>query len=118
MVRSVFSKNLVRIRNHFEWTQEVAAQKIGIKRATLAAYEEGGAEPCIDIILSICRAYRIKEVISLLADPDFLMGKDSSDRIVWHSQVDEKYSKSSGKIRMAVDLLLEIEPVKNKVDEP
>lgn len=108
MARSIFSKNLVRIRNYFEWTQDVAAQKIGVKRSTLGAYEEGRAEPCIEIILAICAAYHIKDLIPLLSDPEFLMEKDSSDRIVWHSDVDKKYSKSSGTIRQAVDILLGI----------
>lgn len=115
MVKSIFSKNLVRIRNYYEWTQEMAAQQIGIKRATLASYEEGRAEPCIDILVKIARAYRLKDLLPLLNDSDFLISRNSMYRVAWDSDIDQKYSMTTGRVRAALDVLLGIE---NEIKKP
>lgn len=49
------------IRKDAGLTQEKFAQKIGLKRNTIATYETGKSEPMDNIIFSICREFNINE---------------------------------------------------------
>jgi transcriptional regulator with XRE-family HTH domain len=41
----MFAKNLKALRKEKGWTQQELADRMGIKRAALGAYEEGRSEP-------------------------------------------------------------------------
>lgn len=57
--KSNFADNMARARKHFAMTQEQAAAAIKIKRSTLASYEEGRAQPTLDVFNRICLVYKI-----------------------------------------------------------
>lgn len=50
-----------KIRKDAGLTQEKFAERLGIKRNTVATYETGKSEPMDNIIVSICREFNINE---------------------------------------------------------
>ena len=68
---SVANKNLKYLRKLRGWTQEEFAQKLGIKRSLLGAYEEERADPRIDILEIVADMFKLTL--------DDLLRKDVSD---------------------------------------
>src|SRR6478735_7755008 len=64
---SVISENIRYIRKQKSLTQEQLAERIGIKRSLLGAYEEGRAEPSLTTIITIAKVLEVP-VESLIAD--------------------------------------------------
>jgi DNA-binding XRE family transcriptional regulator len=75
-MKSVFARNMHRIRSHHQYTQEQSAKIIGISRQALGSYEEGRAEPSIENLFKICKGYGIADVGNFLWNPEFLWRKD------------------------------------------
>ena len=50
-----------KIRKEANLTQEKFAEKLGLKRNTIATYETGKSEPMDNIIISMCREFNINE---------------------------------------------------------
>lgn len=50
-----------KIRKNAGLTQEKFAERLGIKRNTIATYETGRSEPMDNIIISICREFSVNE---------------------------------------------------------
>lgn len=48
-----------KIRKNADLTQEKFAERLGIKRNTVATYETGKSEPMDNIIISICREFNV-----------------------------------------------------------
>ncbi len=68
---SISNQNLKYLRKLRGWTQEEFAQKIRIKRSLLGAYEEGRAEPRIDVLEVVCDIFKLTL--------DDILRKDLSD---------------------------------------
>lgn len=110
---TTFSKNMKRVRSNHGLTQEEASNLIGIKRATLASYEEARAEPSFGILQKITTAYSITNIASLLYDSHFLTTKESCVYDITIIQEEQKYflnkyARCNGDIRKAVNILLGI----------
>jgi transcriptional regulator with XRE-family HTH domain len=56
---SVAGKNIKYLRKLRGWTQEDFANKVGIKRSLVGAYEEERAEPRLDVVENICNIFKI-----------------------------------------------------------
>jgi len=70
---SVISENIKFFRKQLGFTQEQLAQKIGIKRSLLGAYEEGRAEPGLETLTVLARLFgsTVDLLISeTLSDPE------------------------------------------------
>jgi transcriptional regulator with XRE-family HTH domain len=111
MPKSVFANNLVKIRNFYDLSQQQAAERIGIHRHNLAAYEEGRAEPCYAVLFKICRAYKIERVESLLWNEEFLDIKrtDVLSEFLekpFESRLLRAYEKAKKKDKEVVELVL------------
>lgn len=65
------NRNLKYLRKLRGWTQEEFAQKLGIKRSLLGAYEEERAEPRIDVLEVVCDIFKLTL--------DEILRKDLSD---------------------------------------
>ena len=65
---SIVSQNLKYLRKRSGITQEQMANKIGIKRSLLGAYEEGRADPRLNNLLKISEIYGIS--VDKLIDED------------------------------------------------
>ena len=63
-----FSHNLKTLRKDKSWTQVQFAERVGIKRSLVGAYEEGRAEPKIDMLILIAQTLNIS-LDQLLSDP-------------------------------------------------
>lgn len=106
MVKTLFAKNLQRARTHHEFTQQQAANVIGIHRSSLGAYEEGRAEPSIEILGKICKAYGIQDVAAFLWNEEFLIANGSSKNILPPSILEARYRTLRGREKEAVNILL------------
>lgn len=101
--KSTFSQNLVRARKLKGWKQEVAAKAIGIKRATLASYEEDRAFPPKETFYKICDAYDIQDLKAFINDANYHEIKIAPEKL--HLM----YSRLPFIKRKAIDFLLGIE---------
>jgi transcriptional regulator with XRE-family HTH domain len=95
-----FQINLKIARKLKGWSQKGAAETIGIKRATLASYEEGRAQPLHQTMDRICTAYGITDLKSFISDSGYFLLKTSPEEL--HT----RYKNLSGAARKAVDILL------------
>jgi transcriptional regulator with XRE-family HTH domain len=68
---AISNQNLKYLRKLRGWTQEEFAQKLGIKRSLLGAYEEERAEPRIDVLEIVCDIFKLTL--------DEILRKDLSD---------------------------------------
>ncbi len=68
---AISNQNLKYLRKLRGWTQEEFAQKLGIKRSLLGAYEEERAEPRIDVLETVCDIFKLTL--------DDILRKDLSD---------------------------------------
>lgn len=57
---SHLSTNLRFLRKQKELTQEQLAQKLGVKRAMIGAYEEGRAEPRLTTLQHFCQYFKVR----------------------------------------------------------
>ncbi|NBV12870.1 MAG: helix-turn-helix domain-containing protein [Sphingobacteriia bacterium] len=64
------SQNIRNLRRREGWTQEELAQRMGIKRSLLGAYEEGRAEPRAELLLKFANLFGIslEQLITLPID--------------------------------------------------
>ena len=65
---SYAGKNLKFIRKQRDWTQEELANQLQIKRSLVGAYEEGRAEPRLEVQEAICALFNISLEIFLFQD--------------------------------------------------
>ena len=56
---ATFKEKLVSLRKARGLTQEKAARRMGLKRATLNGYENGTRTPGYDLAIKICRFYNV-----------------------------------------------------------
>jgi transcriptional regulator with XRE-family HTH domain len=56
---AISNQNLKYLRKLRGWTQEEFAQKLGIKRSLVGAYEEERAEPRIDVLEVVCDIFKL-----------------------------------------------------------
>lgn len=56
---AISNQNMKYLRKLRGWTQEEFAQKLGIKRSLLGAYEEERAEPRIDVLEVVCDIFKL-----------------------------------------------------------
>lgn len=68
---AVSNQNMKYLRKLRGWTQEEFAQKLGIKRSLVGAYEEERAEPRIDVLEVVCDIFKLTL--------DEILRKDLSD---------------------------------------
>ena len=69
---SIVSNNIKFLRKREHLTQEKLAQKIGIKRSLIGAYEEGRADPRLNNLLKMSELFGVSV--------DTLIGRDISDQ--------------------------------------
>lgn len=101
------SENLKKARKSLGWSQEQTAKALGIKRATLASYEEGRATPSIKLLPRLTQVFVIRDWQAFLADPDF----DINNQKVpgpSPSLMEERYAALDQKHKNLVDQLLNL----------
>lgn len=64
---TLIAQNIKRLRKHHKLTQDQFANKLGIKRSSIGAYEEGRAEPPIQNLSNIARTFDVS-IDSLVND--------------------------------------------------
>jgi DNA-binding XRE family transcriptional regulator len=107
-MKSAFANNMVKARLYFNWTQEKAAQRIGIRRSNLAAYEEGRAAPRLEVFPDICKAYQIPDMLNFICDDSYEMATRRAGKEVMVSVIDCAYDKAPDNIKNAINVLLEL----------
>lgn len=56
---TTISENLKALRKHHQMTQDQFAKKLGIKRSSIGAYEEGRAEPPLSNLSNIAKSFHV-----------------------------------------------------------
>ena len=80
-----------KLRRILDLTQEKFAERIGIKRNTVATYESGRNEPVDSVVALICREFHVNEEW-LRNGPGEMFAQDSEDEM---QALTEKYSLSA-----------------------
>lgn len=80
-----------KLRKTLDLTQEKFAERIGIKRNTIATYESGRNEPVDSVVALICREFHVNEEW-LRYGAGEMFTKDSEDEL---KALTEKYSLTS-----------------------
>jgi transcriptional regulator with XRE-family HTH domain len=103
MQKSIFSQNMKKARLLKNWSQNGAAKKIGIKRATLAAYEEDRSEPSQETLILIANEYNIYDLYRFMTDDQYFEQSERTNEIV------RKYLKLDFNLKKAVNFILNVE---------
>jgi transcriptional regulator with XRE-family HTH domain len=69
--KPILAKNLIEARKLSGWSQVEAADRIGVTRGALAAWEEGRSQPSLQQFKKICYFYGIKDPMHFIDCPDF-----------------------------------------------
>ena len=80
-----------KLRKTLDLTQEKFAERIGIKRNTIATYESGRNEPVDSVVALICREFHVNEEWLRYGTGE-MFTKDSEDEL---KALTEKYSLTS-----------------------
>lgn len=80
-----------KLRKTLDLTQEKFAERIGIKRNTIATYESGRNEPVDSVVALICREFHVNEEWLRYGTGE-IFTKDSEDEL---KALTEKYSLTS-----------------------
>ena len=80
-----------KLRKTLDLTQEKFAERIGIKRNTIATYESGRNEPVDSVVALICREFHVNEEWFRYGTGE-MFTKDSEDEL---KALTEKYSLTS-----------------------
>lgn len=86
-------ERIKKLRKHFGLTQQKFANRLGLKRQTIAAYEIGNIEPSDSTLLLICKEFNINE--QWLRTGEGEMYKDVNP--------DDRYSHNLSKLTIADD---------------
>lgn len=106
------------LRKKLNLTQQEFADRIGIKRNTIANYEIGRNEPIDAVISLICREFKVNEIW-------LRTGEGGDENMFAKVSEDDRFSLNLGKlgatenefVRNGINLLAETEPEKLKIIE-
>lgn len=76
---SLISNNIKYLRKDNHFTQEQLAEKIGIKRSLLGAYEEGRADPRLNNLLRISEIFNVSVDLLISEDLSQILNSDSKN---------------------------------------
>lgn len=63
----LIGKRIKEFRNKYKYTQTELAEKVGVTKSTIAAYENDSRTPSYDVLIKLANVFRVK-VDSLLVD--------------------------------------------------
>ena len=85
------NERIKRLRSKLEMTQQEFADRLGIKRGTLANYEIGRNEPIDAVISLICKEFNVNEAW-------LRTGEGGDDNMFTKINEDDRYSINLGKL--------------------
>ena len=85
------NERIKRLRSKLEMTQQEFADRLGIKRGTLANYEIGRNEPIDAVISLMCKEFHVNEVW-------LRTGEGGDDNMFTKMSEDDRYSINLGKL--------------------
>ena len=85
------NERIKRLRSKLEMTQQEFADRLGIKRGTLANYEIGRNEPIDAVISLICKEFNVNEAW-------LRTGEGGDDNMFSKINEDDRYSINLGKL--------------------
>lgn len=112
------NERLRKLRKRLDITQQQFADRIGMKRNTIANYESDRNEPSNAVISLICREFKVNEVW-------LRTGEGGDENMFSRISSDDKYSLSLGKltieqnefVKNAVNYLANTDPEKLRIIE-
>lgn len=107
--REPFPLNLVKMRRSLGWTQQKAADLIGIKCKTYQSYEEGRAVPSVLLLPTVATVMKITDIIAFVENPDFdPADQEAQYSVAFESGLQKLYDGAGPRIQKMVDLALGI----------
>ena len=85
------NERIKRLRSKLEMTQQEFADRLGIKRGTLANYEIGRNEPIDAVISLMCKEFHVNEIW-------LRTGKGGDDNMFTKVSEEDRYSINLGKL--------------------
>lgn len=85
------NERIKRLRSKLEMTQQEFADRLGIKRGTLANYEIGRNEPIDAVISLMCKEFHVNEIW-------LRTGEGGDDNMFTKMDEDDRYSINLGKL--------------------
>jgi transcriptional regulator with XRE-family HTH domain len=107
MNKSIIASNLSKVRKHHGWSQEQAAKLMGIRRSTLASYEEARALPPMLLIPKFADVYGIMDWKGIVVNADFDVN-DQTKVTSSVSLIEQKFNSLTGKEKSLAILLLNL----------
>lgn len=86
------SENIKRVRNEERLTQQEFADRIGVKRNTVATYEMGRSEPSDSAVMLICREFGVNEKWLRTGEGEMKVKRNMSvlDQLAQEFQLDDR----------------------------
>ena len=103
-----FSETLKQLRINAGYTQKQVYEMLNIRQSTFSAWETGRAEPSADMLLKLCRLYKVNDIFSAFGYDGY---KDDGSLMLNMYEIDiiEKYRDLDPHGKEMVDLVLDKE---------
>jgi transcriptional regulator with XRE-family HTH domain len=107
--KPAFARNLRKARHVKKWSQDKAADLLGINRSSYSSYEEGRAFPRPQVLPTIAHVLEITNILSFLENPDFDPRHQNKEYTTqYDSPLEKMYACAGEKEKRIVDLALGI----------
>lgn len=70
-MKTTLATNLSKARKACKLTQTATARELGVKVRTYRAYEEGRATPSPQLLVRICRLYKVLDIAAFVEEIEF-----------------------------------------------
>lgn len=108
-----FSETLKQLRIDAGYSQKQVYEMLGIRQSTFSAWETGRAEPSADMLLKLCKLYKVNNIFSAFGYDGY--NEDGSICLNMHEiDIVEKYRVLDDHGREMVDFTLEKEYERSK----
>ncbi len=108
-----FSETLKQLRIDAGYSQKQVYEMLGIRQSTFSAWETGRAEPSADMLLKLCKLYKVNNIFSAFGYDGY--NEDGSICLNIHEiDIVEKYRDLDDHGREMVDFTLEKEYERSK----
>ncbi len=95
------SKNIRYLRKSRQWSQEALANKVGVKRSSIAAYESKNVRPRLDFIVELSKLFGVEMSDLIEKDMETIRGNGTSkvDNLKDIEQID---ARAIGKLKLDI----------------
>lgn len=107
-MKAIFGNNLRAVRRLKGWSQERAAEEIGVGRPAYASWEEGRAFPAETDLVKMSHVFLITDLAGFIGNEhfDYIQQIHKFPEAARMGQLIEKYQQAGIREKLAVNILL------------